>query len=154
MQARLKALWLLALALVRTLVRRLFGGGRDGLKRFQENYAADGLSSVTLEQRMSMSRFGRCVACGICNRGEAERIIESNGTYLGIMQLMLATSRSMPDYAAAARSFAFVSDEVLARKEALCPTQVPMREIARFVRDKAAEARISVPTTHVNETLG
>jgi hypothetical protein len=55
------------------------------------------------------------------------------------MDLMLASSRSMPDYDAAARSFAAVGDERLAELETRCPTQVPMRKVAAFVRAKASE---------------
>jgi hypothetical protein len=144
MPPRLKALFLLAWALIRTLMRRLFGLGRTGLGAFSENYAADGLSAVSAEQRLEMGTFGRCIACGLCDRGEGERIARSGGAYPGVMQLMLASSRSMPDFGAAARGFAHVSDEVLAEKERLCPSEVPMRRIARFVREKAAEARPSI----------
>jgi hypothetical protein len=51
----------------------------------------------------------------------------------------------MPDFAAAARGFAHVPDSVLQEKERICPTGVPFREIARFVRDKSREARFSMP---------
>ena len=143
MPPRLKALLLLAWALVSTLVRRLFGLGRNGLGAFSENYAADGLSAVSAEQRGEMGTFGGCIACGLCDRGEGERIARSGGAYVGVMQLMLAASRSMPDFGAAARGFAHVPDPVLAEKERICPGRVPMRRIARFVREKAAEARVS-----------
>jgi len=45
----------------------------------------------------------------------------------------------MPDYDAAARSFEAVGDDRLAELEARCPTRVPMRLVASFVRAKAAE---------------
>jgi hypothetical protein len=142
---RLKALFLLAFALIRTVLRRLFLRRTDGLRRFKENYAGDGLAPLSAEQRTTMAEFGRCIACGICDRGESERIARSSGAYPGVMQLILAASRSMPDFGAAAIGFSYVTDDVLAQKEALCPTQVPMRKIARFVRDKAGEARVSLP---------
>ena len=66
-------------------------------------------------------------------------MIQSRGAYIGIMDLMLASSRSMPDFDVAIRSFAAVPDERLAEMESLCPTRVPMRDIARFVRTKGAE---------------
>jgi hypothetical protein len=134
---RIKALLLLAAALVATVVRRLLGRAGTGIAAFRDNYDADGLPPVTPTERESMARFSRCIACGLCDRGEAERISASGGAYRGVMALMLAASRSMPDYRAAAYSFSFVTDDVLAEKEALCPTSVPMRQIARFVRAKA-----------------
>jgi hypothetical protein len=140
----LKALFLLAFALIRTVLRRLFIRRADGLGRFRDNYAADGLAPLTAEQRATMQTFGGCIACGLCDRGESERIAKSGGAYPGVMQLILAASRSMPDFGAAAVGFAHVPDEVLAEKELICPTEVPMRKIAKFVKDKAGEARVSL----------
>jgi hypothetical protein len=53
------------------------------------------------------------------------------------MALVVAASRSMPDFRAAAYSFSFVSEDTLRRKELQCPAGVPFVRIARFVRDKA-----------------
>ena len=53
--------------------------------------------------------------------------------------MMLSASRSMPEFRAAAYSLSFVTDEVLAEKEKLCPAQVPMRRVAAFLRAKANE---------------
>lgn len=142
--ARVKALWLLAWALVASLVRRLFRPN-SGLAAFRENYDGDGLPPVTPEERDEMVAFSRCIACGICDRGEAERIAASGGAYRGLMPLMLAASRSMPDFRAAAYSFSFVPPEVLEAKEELCPTRVPMLKIAKFVRAKADQVGGPLP---------
>jgi succinate dehydrogenase/fumarate reductase-like Fe-S protein len=138
MPARLKAIVLLSLALLRTLVRLAFRSGRRGIAAFRRNYDADGLPPVTSAERERMPGFSRCIACGLCDRGEAQRIARSGGAYRGVMSLVLSASRSMPDYRAAAYSVSFISDAELAEKERICPVGVPMREIARFVRDKAA----------------
>lgn len=146
MSGRLKALWLLAWALVRSLLRRVFAPRRKaGIRAFRANYDADGLPPVSAEERRKMASFGRCMACGLCDRGEAQRIKEAGGAYRGIMPLMIAASRSMPDFGAAAIGFSYVSDEVLAEKERICPADVPMREIARFVKVHASAARRSLP---------
>jgi hypothetical protein len=136
-RGRIKALFLLAVALVVTTVRLIFGRGRNGIQAFRDNYDADGLPPLTSAERLEVESFQRCIACGLCDRGEAERVAASGGAYRGVMSLVLAASRSMPDYRAAAYSFSFVTDEVLAEKELVCPTHVPMRAIARFVRAKA-----------------
>jgi hypothetical protein len=142
--ARFKALWLLAWTLVLTLVRRLLRPSA-GLTAFRENYDGDGLPPVTPQERATMATFSRCIACGMCDRGEAERIRASGGAYRGVMPLMLAASRSMPDYRAAAYSFSFVSAEVLEAKEAVCPTRMPMLAVARFVRAKADQVGGPLP---------
>jgi succinate dehydrogenase/fumarate reductase-like Fe-S protein len=130
-------MWLLSLALLRTMLRLLFRRGRGGISAFRANYDADGLPPVTQDERLKLPSFSRCIACGLCDRGEAARIADSGGAYRGTMALVLAASRSMPDFRAAAYSFSFVPEHVLAEKERICPTGVPFREIARFVRDKA-----------------
>ena len=142
MSARLTALCLLALAMVRTLLRRLAGEKR-GLAAFRRQYAADALPPVSAEERAQMPAFGRCIACGLCDRGEAERIAASGGAYPGVMGLVLAGARSMPDFRAAAVGFRWVPAAVLAEKERVCPAAVPIGRIAEFVVSKAGgEARL------------
>jgi len=135
---RFKAWLLLTVAMLQSLVKRVFGKA-SGIAAFRAAYDADGLPPVTPEERAELTTFNRCIACGICDRGESERIAASGGAYRGVMPLMLSASRSMPDFRAAAYSLSFVSDEVLAEKEKSCPAQVPMRHIAAFVRAKANE---------------
>jgi hypothetical protein len=135
---RIKAMFLLGVALLKTLLLRFFTRGSDGIARFRENYDADGLPPVTAEEREHLVTFQRCIACGLCDRGEAGRIARSGGAYRGVMALVVAGSRSMPEFRAAAYGFDFVPDAVLAEKESICPVRIPFRRIARFVRDKAA----------------
>jgi hypothetical protein len=135
---RIKALFLLAVALIKTLLVRALSGRRDGIAKFRANYDADGLPPVTLEERQGFAAFERCVACGLCDRGESARIARSGGAYRGVMALVIAGSRSMPEFRAAAYGFSFVPEQVLAEKERLCPVRIPFRKVAEFVRSKAA----------------
>jgi len=144
MNTRFKASLLLAWALLRLLVRRLYRANQ-GLALFRANYDADGLPPVTGPERSGFAAFSGCIACGLCDRGEASRIEDSGGAYRGVMALVLAASRSIPDFRAAAYSFHFVPDAVLAEKEQLCPAQVPFRALAKFVRDKANEVGGPLP---------
>jgi succinate dehydrogenase/fumarate reductase-like Fe-S protein len=133
-----RAFLILAWALLRTLVAPLFGA-RRGLVAFEASYAKDRLPAVRPEERRALSAFGGCIACGLCDVGEGARAAASGGVYAGVMDLMLASSRSMPDFDVAARSFEAIGDERLAELEARCPTRVPMRRIAAFVRSKALD---------------
>lgn len=153
MPPRLKALVLLALYLLKTIGRRLFTRRKSGIAAFRAAYDADGLPPVSLAEREAMPAFSRCIACGLCDRGESGRIAASGGAYRGVMALVLAGSRSMPDYRAAAYSFSFVPDEVLAEKEPFCPTEVPFRAIAAFVRAKAAAVGGPLPLPKRVESL-
>jgi hypothetical protein len=145
MSGRIKAFALLALALLRTLWRLTWHRHIDGLARFRENYAGDGLTPLSELDRGQMRQFGRCIACGRCDRGDAERILASKGEFRGTMGLVLAASRSMPDYRAAAHGFAHLTPADLEAKERLCPTRVPLRQLARFVQANAPAARVSLP---------
>ena len=134
---RLHALLILAWALVKTLLWPVFGT-RRGLAAFQKSYGEkEGLLPVSPEDRRALPTFSRCIACGRCNVGEASRIVASKGAYAGVMDLVLASSRSIPDFAAAAPSFEAVDDARLAELEAICPTGVPMRAIKAFVLGKS-----------------
>ena len=135
---RLHALLILAWALVRTLLAPVLGT-RRGLAEFRASYAQDRLPTVAASERAQLAGLSGCIACGLCDDGEGARIARSGGTYAGVMDLMLASSRSMPDYDAAARSFEAVGDDRLAVLEGRCPARVPMRKVKLFVIGKARE---------------
>ncbi len=128
---------ILGWSLVRVIAKLLFSKQRPGLDIFVENYGAEGLGSLDRNERDAMERFSRCIACGRCDVGEADRIQASNGGYPGLMQLVLASSRSMPDYDAAARGFAHVPTHVLVEKQSRCPVSIPFAELATFVNAHA-----------------
>ncbi|UQA56468.1 hypothetical protein [Polyangium aurulentum] len=148
---RALALVVLAWSLVKVFFSRLFGR-KTGLPLFHENYDADGLPSLDASERDMIASFSRCIACGRCDVGESERIARSGGQYPGLMSIVLASSRSMPDYDAAARSLAHVPDSVLAEKEKICPVDVPFVALARFVRAKAEARQAVVSGREVTET--
>ena len=137
LSGRALALAVLARSLLSVMVDRLFGS-RTGLALFHENYDADRLPPLDPAERAELPRFSRCIACGRCDIGEAERMAQSGGAYPGLMAVVLASSRSMPDFDAARLALDHVPESVLAAKEGVCPTGVPFVSLARFVRAKAA----------------
>jgi succinate dehydrogenase/fumarate reductase-like Fe-S protein len=110
---------------------------RRGLAAFEASYANDRLLPVTPEERRLLAQFGRCIACGLCDNVLPPGNSVPAGTFAGPMDLMLASSRSMPDFDAAARSFAAMDRDALEALERRCPARVPMAKIADFVRSKA-----------------
>jgi hypothetical protein len=137
LSGRALALAVLARSLLQVTVDKLFGT-RSGLALFHENYDKDRLPPLDAAERAELPRFERCIACGRCDVGEAERMARSKGAYPGLMAIVLASSRSMPDFDAARLALDHVPDSVLAAKEDLCPTGIPFLSLARFVRAKAA----------------
>jgi hypothetical protein len=138
---RALSLVLLFWSLVKVLLARAFNV-QSGLPKFRESYDADRLPPLEASEREELPSFSRCVACGRCNEGEGARIAASRGAYPGLMNVVLSSSRSMPDFDAAALALSHVPDDVLAAKTRSCPTRVPFLALARFVRQKAmTEAR-------------
>ena len=117
----------------------LFTKQEPGLVRFHANYDSEGLSAFAKEERDALERFSKCIACGRCDVGEGERIAASGGAYPGLMQLVLASTRSMPDFDAAERAFEHVPLSVLRSKRRSCPVAIPFDELAAFVRAKAVD---------------
>ncbi|MFT3764319.1 MAG: hypothetical protein QM820_02165 [Minicystis sp.] len=152
LSGRALALAMLARSLLKVTLDRLFGA-RTGLALFHENYDADRLPPVDAAERAELVRFSRCIACGRCDVGEAERIAQSGGAYPGLMAVVLSSTRSMPDFDAAALALEHVPEEVLAAKEDLCPTGVPFVSLARFVRAKAALMHAALPRAAESPTL-
>ena len=143
LSGRALALALLGWSFIKVLARLLFTKQTPGLEVFVQNYGVEGLTAIDREERESLVRFSRCIACGRCDVGEGERIIASRGAYPGLMRLVLASTRSMPDYDAALRGFAHVPLTVLREKEAICPVGIPFEALAEFVRAHApAPARL------------
>ena len=140
LSGRALALAVLARSLLQVTLAKLFGA-RTGLALFHENYDADRLPPVDAAERAELHRFSRCIACGRCDVGEAGRMAASGGAYPGLMAVVLASSRSMPDFDAAALALDHVPEAVLAAKEEVCPTGVPFVALGRFVRAKAALMR-------------
>jgi hypothetical protein len=152
LSGRALAAAILARSLVRVTIARLFGA-RTGLALFHANYDADRLPPVDAAERAAMPRFSRCIACGRCDVGEADRIARSHGAYPGLMAVVLASSRSMPDHDAAVLALDHIPEEVLAAKEDICPTGVPFVALARFVRAKAALMHRPDPALPATATL-
>ncbi len=136
--ARLKALGLLAWALVATLLSRVLGR-QPNLPKFRARYDAERLPALRPGEIVVLRGLGRCIACGLCDRGESERIGDAHGGYPGLMTLVLSAARSTTDLGAAAHAFAYLPGEILADKERDCPTGVPFRELGEYVSRKSAE---------------
>jgi succinate dehydrogenase/fumarate reductase-like Fe-S protein len=142
---QLHALALLAWAFVLRLLKNAFGRGPRGLALFRANFEAEGLSSTSADEREALSSFSRCIACGRCNAGDGIRIARSQGAYPGTMQLVLASSRSLPDASRAEKALQWITADELAAKEKLCPTAVSLHDLAAFMRRHATAQHAEEP---------
>lgn len=124
---RLYALCLLAWALMRTVLARVFRRSR-GLKAFQGNYVEDRLPSTTSNEQEIMMKISNCIACGLCEIGSIRH------TQISPMYLSLAASRSATDADVALQMLSKYSETILAERELMCPTNVPLIQVAQLIR--------------------
>ncbi len=68
----------------------------------------------------------------------------SAGAYPGLMRLVLASCRSMPDFDAADAALSHVPPEVLRAKVAVCPVALPFPELAELVA-RGATRSVAAP---------
>jgi succinate dehydrogenase/fumarate reductase-like Fe-S protein len=126
---RLRAYAFLGFSLLLNLLRRPFR--KTGIAKFEAQYSADGLFRLSQAERANVSRFSRCISCGLCDlycaglAGAPRRMPRA---------LAIAGSRSLADYdALAGEAKAWLGCESCGACEAACPTGVPLRELAAFV---------------------
>ena len=103
-------------------------------ERFLQYYADDRLSPLTAQQRQKLAGFSRCICCGLCD-SVCDNLPASRRHYFnGPSDLACNVACSMPDFK--------LADEYLAGWKAcgdctecedICPSRVPLREMAAFV---------------------
>lgn len=136
MFARVTALFLLALGLLKTLLLRF--GPKRSLLLFAQHYGSEGIVVVSPQEAKQLARAGRCTACGRCDAFEGERVANSHGGYRGMMAFVLAGTRSLPDYRHTAATIADVPDEAFLAAERECPEGVPLLGLAQLARKYAS----------------
>jgi len=138
---RLKGdLYLAYRALIAHPLKRLFSTDvRSGKQRFLDNYAPEGLVPMSAEDRRILQEAARCIHCGLCDAYDLALAVISRTTYDGASLLPIAYSRATPDLPRARPALIALREEHLARSEAVCPTRVPLRSIARYLHRKMDE---------------
>jgi len=131
---RFRSLFNLGLRMLVHLLALPFRRPGDGERRFLENYAAEGLPPLSLGERRLLPALDRCIACGLCN-AMCETLAHGPRHLFGGPFALGASARSMPDFGAFA---AHLREEVecadCRRCQTVCPTGVPLYDLALFVR--------------------
>ncbi len=103
-------------------------------ERFLQNYADDRLAPLSPQQRQALSRFSRCVCCGLCDTVCQNLPTSRRHLFNGPSDLACSVGRSMPEFELAGEYLAQWQECGECREcEDICPSGVPLRELAAFV---------------------
>ena len=96
-----------------------------GAARFRRAFEAEGLRSLSAEHRRAAAGFEGCIGCGRCELAFAEDPVVHD------------IARSLWRSPLAARGLGDILGKLepdsLARAEELCPSEVPLRDLVRFI---------------------
>lgn len=114
---------------------------RRGLARFLGAYGPEGLFPLERQEKDVVASLSRCIACGACDvRFDAYGRV-ARDTLRAPSDLVLAASRSLPEWAALAAPIAELERGDLVALEAVCPARIPFRDVVRVARARAASQR-------------
>jgi len=110
-----------------------------GEQRFLRNYAGEGNIPLTLEDREVLRGASRCIACGLCDGFDGALASASRTVHLGASLFPVSLSRATPDLPHARADVEAIAQDQLWKSEAVCPTRVPLRAIAGYLKRKLEE---------------
>ncbi len=129
----LSSLFALGVQFVLHVVRLPWRKAGQGERHFLASYGAEGLLPLSPDERRLLPALDRCIGCGLCNVVCAKLAGVPRHAFGGPSALG-AQARSMPDFGSFASHVAHDSDCAdCAICESVCPTGVPLRDLARFV---------------------
>jgi hypothetical protein len=112
---------------------------RTGMEKFLANYGAEGLVPTTDADRLVLRGASRCIHCGLCDVMDAVLSVAARRDYDGMSRFPVAYTRASGDAPWVLQAATLADDAALARGEAVCPTGVPLRALAAYLRRKAGE---------------
>ncbi|MBI1909984.1 MAG: 4Fe-4S dicluster domain-containing protein [Deltaproteobacteria bacterium] len=130
----LYAFFKIGFQLLQRIGKRLTFRKSPRLEQFLKNYQADGIVTLSREDKEKLNRFSHCLGCGLCDSGcpltlESTTLESTTPSYLA-----MALSRGMPDFAFMTFNKAVCQD--CRHCEEVCPTKVPLKEIFNFIESK------------------
>lgn len=114
---------------------------RRGLLRFKQSYGPERLFELEREEQEVVASLSRCIACGICDANFGSYDDVARTAMRAPSDVVLAHSRSLPDWDALALPLAQLERGDLARIERLCPAQIPLARVVEVARRRAEALR-------------
>jgi ferredoxin len=132
---KMRVLWILGRQFAIHYLRRvLFLYRPGGAKRFLANYSADRLPPFTAEEHELIPIWQRCTGCGLCEAACPIDVAPINQGRLTYFALASSTWRDPTIAHALAENMGDLAVcEPCAVCEEVCPEEIPLRKLARFV---------------------
>ncbi|MFB6263548.1 MAG: hypothetical protein ABEL76_07975 [Bradymonadaceae bacterium] len=105
-----------------------------GLEQFRENFAAEGLASLRERERQALAEWQSCVGCGLCEAASPELSGIPENRHLGPSYMAQSTMRDLSESELAVPSVEALDDCDFEELEAVCPADVPLEDLADFLR--------------------
>lgn len=117
-----------------------------GLLRFKASYGPERLFELEREEQEVVASLSRCIACGICDAHFGSYDDVARTAMRAPSDVILAHTRSLPDWDALALPLAQLERGDLARIERLCPARIPLSRVVEVAKRRAEALRAADPT--------
>lgn len=119
-------------------LRRLRERRPRGLVGFIDHYGSEGLLPTTSRDKAMLAAAGRCISCGLCDELDGHLRSVAHPGYQGASLFSRQYARSSVEIAFAREVLEAIDPERYREGEAVCPTRVPLVELARWLQERLA----------------
>lgn len=111
-----------------------------GLEQFRENFEEEGLGSLSDEDRRALAQWQRCIGCGLCEAACPDLSFIPENRHAGPRYLAMAAMRDLSEPDLALPSTDVLENCDCDRAEAVCPVDIPIADIATFLRRQSEKS--------------
>ena len=134
----LKSLWAYSLLawhfLLHMLKKITFLYDRGGMERFRGHFDREGLAPISADEREMLSKWQRCIGCGLCEAVSAELSVIPEQRHMGPALLAQGGMCDLSESDLALPSADAVEQLDCDQLQGICPVDIPLCDLAQFLR--------------------